>query len=296
MDRVRDQLLAGARLAADQHRGVGAGDLGDLIEHLAHRPAGADQVGEVVLGLQLLAQVRVLVDEPLPLRFHQALQPDRLADHRGDDAEELGRADVEAIGLERQLDEERADRPAGDRDRHADDAQLLGLAALGGTHGQRRLLAHLRDDHAAPRIEDPLAQLLEGADAALGAAGDALGPRLLALAARQQHQAEHHRVVPLEDLERPVQARPQVQRARQRLADVDERRQFADLVPGRGGLAVGRRGGGRGGTHAGHKKVEADYRCDKIVGQQPRRRWPRCARRMAGARRTTARRGGCRER
>ena len=135
VDRVRDQLLAGARLAADQHGGVGARDLRDLIEHAAHRAAGADQVGEVVLRLQLLAQVRVLVDQPLALGLDEALQPHRLADHRGDDAEELRGADVEPIGLERQLDEQRADRPAGDGDRHADDAELLGLAALGRADG-----------------------------------------------------------------------------------------------------------------------------------------------------------------
>ena len=54
------------------------------------------------------------------------------------------------------------------------------------------------------------------------------------------------RMVPLEDLQRPVQAGAQVQRARQRLADVDQRRQLADLVAGGRGLAVGRGGAGVG--------------------------------------------------
>ena len=91
MDRVRDQLLAGARLAADQHRGVGPRHLRDLLVDLPHRPAGADDVREVVALAQLLPQVRVLVDQPPPLVLDQPLDLDRLRDHRRDDAEELRR-------------------------------------------------------------------------------------------------------------------------------------------------------------------------------------------------------------
>ena len=57
VDGVRDQLLAGARLAADEHGRVGRRDLRDLLVHLPHRPAGADDVREVVALAQLLAQV-----------------------------------------------------------------------------------------------------------------------------------------------------------------------------------------------------------------------------------------------
>ena len=64
VDRVRDELLAGARLAADQHRRVRLGDLRDLLVHLAHRSARADDVREVVALAQLLPQVRVLVEQP----------------------------------------------------------------------------------------------------------------------------------------------------------------------------------------------------------------------------------------
>ena len=48
VDGVRDQLLAGARLAANEHRGVGRGHLRHLLVHLAHRPARADDAREVV--------------------------------------------------------------------------------------------------------------------------------------------------------------------------------------------------------------------------------------------------------
>jgi len=45
---ARDHFLAGARLAEDQHTGVG---IGHLLHHLAHvldRPAGADEAAEQV--------------------------------------------------------------------------------------------------------------------------------------------------------------------------------------------------------------------------------------------------------
>ena len=88
---VGDQLLAGARFAAQQHRRVGAGDLRNLLVDLAHRPARADQVREVVALLQLLPQVRVLVDQPLLVGLDQPVHLDRLRDHRSDDAEKLRR-------------------------------------------------------------------------------------------------------------------------------------------------------------------------------------------------------------
>ena len=72
VDRVRDQLLAGARLAADQHGGVGLRDLRDLLVHLPRRAAGADDVREVVALAQLLPQVRVLVEQPPALLLDHA--------------------------------------------------------------------------------------------------------------------------------------------------------------------------------------------------------------------------------
>src|SRR5918996_2446030 len=42
MQRLRDEHLPGARLAADEHRGIRAGDLADELVDLQHWPAGAD--------------------------------------------------------------------------------------------------------------------------------------------------------------------------------------------------------------------------------------------------------------
>ncbi len=116
VDGVRDQLLAGARLAAQQHGRVGARDLRDLLVDLPHRAAGADQVREVVALLQLLPQVGVLVDEALLVGLDQAVHPHRLRDHRADHAEELDGAVVVAVGLEAQVDADGADRAPVERD------------------------------------------------------------------------------------------------------------------------------------------------------------------------------------
>ena len=73
MDGARDDLLAGARLAEDQHRRVRCGDLLDALHHAAQAGARADDgVGDVLaieprqqralVGLERLAQARELVE------------------------------------------------------------------------------------------------------------------------------------------------------------------------------------------------------------------------------------------
>ena len=47
VDRLGEQLLAGAALAADQHRGRAGGDLAHLLQELAHLRAGADDAGRM---------------------------------------------------------------------------------------------------------------------------------------------------------------------------------------------------------------------------------------------------------
>ena len=72
MDRVRDHLLAGARLAADQHRRVGPRHLRHLLVDLLNRGAVADDVAERVALAQLVAQVLVLFREPAPVGLDHA--------------------------------------------------------------------------------------------------------------------------------------------------------------------------------------------------------------------------------
>ena len=58
-----DEFLARARLAANEHRGVGGGDGLDLLEHPAQGGTVADDLPEVVLGADLLLQVGILLGE-----------------------------------------------------------------------------------------------------------------------------------------------------------------------------------------------------------------------------------------
>ena len=72
VDGLRDELLAGARLAADEDGRVGARHLHDLLADLPHRAARSEDVREVVALAQLVAQAVVLVDEPLAVRLESA--------------------------------------------------------------------------------------------------------------------------------------------------------------------------------------------------------------------------------
>jgi hypothetical protein len=70
---VGDQLLAGAGLAAHQDRGVARGDLRHLLVDGLHRPAVADDIAEVVALLQLLAELHVLLQQPLALGLDEPM-------------------------------------------------------------------------------------------------------------------------------------------------------------------------------------------------------------------------------
>ena len=81
VNRAGDDLLAGAALAQDQHRGVGLGHVLDQLQHLPHRRAVAD---DLVDGHQLvdrLAELRVLLAEPPLLQGPQ----DQMAEFVGID-------------------------------------------------------------------------------------------------------------------------------------------------------------------------------------------------------------------
>src|SRR5690606_37926604 len=55
--RPRDQLLAGTGLAENQHRGVGAGDVFDISDHLAQRLAAANDLTGTGQSVNFFAQV-----------------------------------------------------------------------------------------------------------------------------------------------------------------------------------------------------------------------------------------------
>ena len=55
VDGLGDELLAGAALAGDQHRGVGRRDAADQLQDAQHARIAADQVAEVVARVELVA-------------------------------------------------------------------------------------------------------------------------------------------------------------------------------------------------------------------------------------------------
>ena len=61
VDRLGDQLLAGAALAGDEHRGVGRRDAADQLQDAQHARVAADQVAEVVARVELVAGQRPVV-------------------------------------------------------------------------------------------------------------------------------------------------------------------------------------------------------------------------------------------
>ena len=89
VERVGDQLLAGAVLALDQDVGVAAGDALDQLEHLVHLLALADDVAEAELVLDLLLEQQVLAEQVAPL--------DGPLEHR-----------EQRVGVDRLLDEARS--------------------------------------------------------------------------------------------------------------------------------------------------------------------------------------------
>ncbi len=64
MDRLRDQFLAGAGLALDQHAGVGRGDPLQAVDHLVHLRAGADHPLEAEFFVQPAVQFGVRPPQP----------------------------------------------------------------------------------------------------------------------------------------------------------------------------------------------------------------------------------------
>ena len=91
VQRARDQLLAGAALAGDEHRGLGRRDPAHQLEHPLHRRRLADQAVEAEAPLQLGAQLEVVA--------HQRALLERALDDDVDlvDLERLGQVVVGAV-------------------------------------------------------------------------------------------------------------------------------------------------------------------------------------------------------
>ena len=236
VNRVRDELFAGARFAADERGRVRGRHLRHLLVHLPDRAARPDDVRKVVLLPQFLAEVLVLVDQAAFVLFDQPLNLDRLRDHRRHDAEKLDAAVEVALRLVAQVDAEGADRPAVQDDRHADEAQLL-VVAVGPPRRpveHRRLAADAGHDDRLGGFDDAAGDAF--AHAVLDVLGGAIESvrgfdiQLAALAQQRDHAADGAMMLG-EHFEHAVQGRFEVQRARKRLTYLEQRRQAARFPP-----------------------------------------------------------------
>ena len=236
VDCVRDQLLAGARFAANQHRRVRLGHLGHLLVHLPGRSARPDDVREVVALAQFLTEVRVLVNQAAPFLLDEPLHVERLRNHRADDAEKLNAAVEVALRLEPKIDGESAYRCAALEHRHANKAELLlgGIAAPGGAVEQRRLAADAGhhdwlaalDDLSRNAFADAVA---DGPRAVL----ESLGGLDVQLAVAQQGEhAPDDAVMADQDREHALHRCLQVEGAGQRLAHLQQSRQAPRVACG----------------------------------------------------------------
>ena len=237
VDRRGDELLADAALAADQHRGVALGDLGDQVVDRLHRLGVADDVRGAEAVLELLLEALVLLDEPLALLLGGLAQAHRLGDHRGDDRQQahvLGEVDL--LG-EEPVDRERADDLVAELDRHADEGDVPLLEALAGAGAveEERVLRDARDDGGLAGLHDlagdPLAEAV--APALLLARGEAVGRLdgdLAGVAVEQRQAAAEHPHVVGHRLEDGVDALAQVEGAVEDLADLEEQGEFLHLA------------------------------------------------------------------
>ena len=232
---------------ADEHGRVRPRHLRHLLVDRLDRRAVADDVAEGVAVGELVAQVRVLLDQAPALGFRHARDLHGLRDHRADHAEELQRSLILPVPLEREVHRQRADGPAVDAQRHADEAQLAGVGAPPALV-QQRLLRHLRHDDGAAALDDAahhaLARRGPGRAGARRSAAASRTASPLSSSASVTAGADDA-VMPLERVEHGGQRLGQLEAARQRLADLDERGQLADLS---GGVFARRRQGRRGRT------------------------------------------------
>ena len=235
MEGLRDQLLARAGLTADEHRRVRPRDLRDGLVHALHRAAVADDVREVVALAQLLLEPRVLGDEPLVLRGHEPLHLDRLSDERRDDAEELRGPVVVAVRQVLDRHAQRAHRLAVDRDRHAEEAVLLGAVVLPAEDllHETGLGGHARHDDELAGLDDTAddrTAVERGGLRRPAGAGDGLDRGLARVLVDEDERAPDGVVVPAEGLEDVLEGRPEVERARERLADLQQTRELLDFA------------------------------------------------------------------
>jgi hypothetical protein len=160
VDGIGDQFLAGARLAADEHRRRPLRDHPDLVKDAQHGDRMTDQVLEAgALAQRTADRLAFASDRLLFLRGFER-QPDMLPDQVGEQLDEDEAFTEQAVfgfvGLHRQHP---LQRPA-DLDRHGDERQLARVEAE--PVEKARLVAEASDRAAATAFEDASQQAFAG--------------------------------------------------------------------------------------------------------------------------------------
>ena len=154
--RLGEQLLAGARLAAQQHGRGAAGDQLHLLDDVAQGLAVADDGDAAGLAelrrqtLALLVDAPLVFEDALAVAHDQPVQAHGLADQVGRHLEEahiLVGAHVGEIGPG-PVDREGADHPVAVADRHADERNILTVAPQAAIETfERRVMGDILDHH-----------------------------------------------------------------------------------------------------------------------------------------------------
>ena len=256
VQRVRDELLAGAALAPDHHGGAGAHDLCHLLVDPPHRSAVADDVGELVALAQLLAQLAVLLHQPLAFTLDQPVDADRLRDHRRDDPQRLDHPLGVLLRHEEHFDAERSGAGALQENRHTEKAHVHLLGALRSRNRaveEAGLLTHMRHHRGNSSLGDaagdPLAHAIADPARAPGIAEGGLDHEQATGLLDQGDGASAGAAAALEHFEHAVQAGLEAEGPGQRLRHFEQRGELADIAGLIGECRKPRRfGGGACGT------------------------------------------------
>ena len=132
LDRARDQLLAGAGTAPDQHGGAAGGHLFDHRVDRPHRLAVADHLGRDGDAVERLLQPGVFRHQPGAFFMLAQPQRNRFRHQVGDDFEQIEVAFEVGAGKHFAVDAHGADHFVLVQDRHADEGDVGVAAACAG--------------------------------------------------------------------------------------------------------------------------------------------------------------------
>jgi len=152
VDRLGDELLAGAGLTRDQDARVAARDRGDLVVDLLHLVGVADDVRGPEAVAELGAQTLVLLLELLPLLLRGAAEFHRLGDQGARDQKQTDVVVQVVVGLVGPVDAQRAVCLVAGADGHAEKGDLRALAAPRAVE-EGLGLAGLRDHPGLARLD-----------------------------------------------------------------------------------------------------------------------------------------------